>query len=283
MACTCDGSTVACTVGGTGTGEGNVISGNHGDGVNLVGWSVEDNRLLSNRIGVDATATAAIANDGDGVHLERAATARSVTVTPTTGTSSPATEATGIELYDQVRQRGHRGQRHRHQLPWDRAPRQRGGRRAPSRTGSHHNTVGSWNTIAFNGGAGVHVERHREPLQHHHPQQHHRQRRERASSWTDWGNGRAGTAPDRRRDARLRGRHRLPVLPRRAVHGLRRGGRDLRGRHRLPTRTAVGRSRPAARWRSCAPRRPTSTATPPSSRPAPTPTSRTTDRKTPSR
>jgi CSLREA domain-containing protein len=150
------GSTADCTVGGVAAGEGSVISGNRGDGVRLEGWAVEDNRILANRIGVDATAGVAIANDGNGVQLQRCGDN-----TIGDGDSDHANIISGngdhgVVLFDQVdhvviaanfigtNARGivHLGNGldgvnigHR----------------------SHHNTVGSWNTIAFNGGAGVRV------------------------------------------------------------------------------------------------------------------------------
>jgi hypothetical protein len=54
-------------IGLTVTGEGNVISGNGGDGVTLLG--THNARVWNNFIGTDATATTGLGNDGNGVLL----------------------------------------------------------------------------------------------------------------------------------------------------------------------------------------------------------------------
>src|SRR6185437_1558251 len=54
-------------VGGTQPGAGNVISGNHGIGVNLEGFWVTNNTVQGNLIGTDSTGDFAIANDRDGI------------------------------------------------------------------------------------------------------------------------------------------------------------------------------------------------------------------------
>jgi len=53
-------------------GDGNLISGNAGDGVQILGTAARHNVIYANRIGTDATGTAGIANGGSGVHLEDA-------------------------------------------------------------------------------------------------------------------------------------------------------------------------------------------------------------------
>ena len=60
-------------VGGTGPGEGNVISGNVGSGVTIQGAGAEDNFVLGNLIGTDATGKFAIGNSSDGVTITTAA------------------------------------------------------------------------------------------------------------------------------------------------------------------------------------------------------------------
>ncbi|MFN8122184.1 MAG: right-handed parallel beta-helix repeat-containing protein [Thermoleophilia bacterium] len=54
-------------VGGTGVTDGNVVSGNGGDGVVLAGGA--SNTVARNRIGTNAAGTAAVANAGDGVRV----------------------------------------------------------------------------------------------------------------------------------------------------------------------------------------------------------------------
>ena len=57
-------------LGGTGTGEGNVIAGNLADGVFVDGST--GNVILGNYIGLDAAGTTAIGNDGSGIWLSGA-------------------------------------------------------------------------------------------------------------------------------------------------------------------------------------------------------------------
>ena len=54
-------------IGGAATGDGNLISGNVGDGVDLV--ASNRNVIAGNRIGTNGTGTAALGNGGDGVFL----------------------------------------------------------------------------------------------------------------------------------------------------------------------------------------------------------------------
>jgi hypothetical protein len=60
------------------TAMGNVISGNEGNGVELMGADTSGNRVLGNHIGVDAAGTVAIANWGDGVAIRGAARGNSI-------------------------------------------------------------------------------------------------------------------------------------------------------------------------------------------------------------
>ncbi len=59
------------TVGGTASGDGNVISGNGRDGVSdgVYGGSVGNNTIEGNLIGTDSTGTVAIPNGNDGIEL----------------------------------------------------------------------------------------------------------------------------------------------------------------------------------------------------------------------
>jgi titin len=56
------------TLGGTAAGAGNVISGNQGDGVDLMG-SQSNNLVQGNMIGTDMTGTRAVGNRGNGIFL----------------------------------------------------------------------------------------------------------------------------------------------------------------------------------------------------------------------
>ncbi len=56
-------------VGGSGEGEGNLISGNAGPGVNLSGPNATGNRIQGNYIGTDGTGATALSNSGPGVFL----------------------------------------------------------------------------------------------------------------------------------------------------------------------------------------------------------------------
>ena len=58
------------TIGGTSAGDGNVISGNGGQGVRIDGSGANANTIAQNLIGIDATGTAALGNTGDGVRVE---------------------------------------------------------------------------------------------------------------------------------------------------------------------------------------------------------------------
>ena len=67
-------------IGGTDSGAGNVISGNGGDGVVIesaflprVPALIQNNKVQGNRIGTDATGTAALGNGGNGVTLQELA------------------------------------------------------------------------------------------------------------------------------------------------------------------------------------------------------------------
>ena len=61
------------TVGGLTAAEGNLISGNNSDGIELAGAAMA-NQILGNRIGTDVTGTSALANNGHGVNLSSAST-----------------------------------------------------------------------------------------------------------------------------------------------------------------------------------------------------------------
>ena len=58
------------TIGGTGAGAGNVISGNSGDGISVTGGN---NSLLNNLIGTNAAGTAALGNGFSGISLDQTA------------------------------------------------------------------------------------------------------------------------------------------------------------------------------------------------------------------
>ena len=62
------------TVGGTTEGERNVISGNSGPGVSIEGYLSNENYIVGNYIGTDATGTVDIGNSGAGVLISDGAT-----------------------------------------------------------------------------------------------------------------------------------------------------------------------------------------------------------------
>jgi parallel beta-helix repeat protein len=57
------------TIGGAGAGEGNTISGNLRNGVNISGAATSGNSLIGNTIGLDLPGTAALANKSNGVQI----------------------------------------------------------------------------------------------------------------------------------------------------------------------------------------------------------------------
>jgi hypothetical protein len=58
------------TIGGTAAGDGNVVSGNGGQGIRIDGSGATSNTVAGNLIGTDATDIAALGNAGDGVRVE---------------------------------------------------------------------------------------------------------------------------------------------------------------------------------------------------------------------
>ncbi len=62
-------STAQCTIGGNYSGEGNVISGNRGNGIEIYGTSSIDNNVVGNKIGTDESGNNAIGNSGIGVYV----------------------------------------------------------------------------------------------------------------------------------------------------------------------------------------------------------------------
>ncbi len=62
------------TVGGDQPGEGNLISGNEGDGVRITGADTTSTLVAGNRIGTDFNVTSALANSGSGVSVQDQAT-----------------------------------------------------------------------------------------------------------------------------------------------------------------------------------------------------------------
>jgi hypothetical protein len=65
-------------IGGTTPGAGNLISGNDGFGVVIVGYGYGDNVVQGNKIGTDITGTSAIGNTGGGVAIAYGASANSI-------------------------------------------------------------------------------------------------------------------------------------------------------------------------------------------------------------
>ena len=66
------------TVGSVTAGQGNLISGNTGDGVQITGDGAQNNIVTGNRIGVNQADTAALPNTGDGVRVAGSAAANTI-------------------------------------------------------------------------------------------------------------------------------------------------------------------------------------------------------------
>src|SRR5690606_7475865 len=63
------------TVGGSTPGASNTIAANGGHGVWIHGSDARDNLVQGNQIGIDASGSAALPNEGDGVRVENTASA----------------------------------------------------------------------------------------------------------------------------------------------------------------------------------------------------------------
>jgi len=66
------------TIGGTGIGEGNVVSGNQADGVRITGTGTTTNLIQGNRIGVQADGVSTLGNLGNGVMIDAGAQSNEV-------------------------------------------------------------------------------------------------------------------------------------------------------------------------------------------------------------
>jgi len=83
------------TIGGSAVGDRNLISGNTGDGIYIQATGANDNHVVGNYIGTDASGTAALANGDDGVDIEHGAnTVQSNLISGNTGN--------GVYLHDPV-------------------------------------------------------------------------------------------------------------------------------------------------------------------------------------
>lgn len=66
------------TIGGAGAGEGNVISGNGEEGILIANDGTTGNMILGNYIGTNASGTAALGNDQDGIEIENFASGNTI-------------------------------------------------------------------------------------------------------------------------------------------------------------------------------------------------------------
>ncbi len=90
-------SSTGVTIGGTTAGAGNVISGNSGDGVDIV--SGGSNLIAGNWIGTDAMGTTALANGGDGVYLSQSS-GNTIGGTVLAATNLISGNTNGVEISD---------------------------------------------------------------------------------------------------------------------------------------------------------------------------------------
>ena len=63
-------SAEGCAIGGTEAGQGNLVSGNAGNGIEVYGSTANANTLAGNTIGTDVTGSAALPNGGFGISIE---------------------------------------------------------------------------------------------------------------------------------------------------------------------------------------------------------------------
>ncbi len=156
------------TIGGTGTGEGNVISGNNGNGI-LVQTGSNGTIIQGNLIGLDAGGTVDLGNTGDGINLN------GVSGTTVGGTAAGARNVisgnnnVGIRITGATRDR-QRGAGQLHRCQRGRAARRSGTRTAasPIQTSATGNTIGGaaageGNVISGNPGTGIIVQPPRTP------------------------------------------------------------------------------------------------------------------------
>ncbi|MCA9119060.1 MAG: DUF4347 domain-containing protein, partial [Planctomycetales bacterium] len=89
-------------LGGTAAGSRNIISGNLNDGVTIAGVGTDNNRILGNWIGVDATGNTTLANGDDGIQIGANASYNILGDGTTAGRNVIAGNADdGVQLYDQ--------------------------------------------------------------------------------------------------------------------------------------------------------------------------------------
>jgi hypothetical protein len=96
------GGPSANTIGGSGPGEGNVISGNEGRGIQI-GGSCEGNNIVGNYIGSDATGTAAVPNGEEGVLIDGAEANTIGGSSPGEGNVIAFNQGDGVRLYGNAR------------------------------------------------------------------------------------------------------------------------------------------------------------------------------------
>ena len=94
-----DGADEALIGGDRGAGLGNVISGNVGDGVEIVGADVQGVRVIGNRIGTDVDGLTALGNGAAGVHVDEAGAAV-IGGAPGAGNLVSGNLASGIQVTD---------------------------------------------------------------------------------------------------------------------------------------------------------------------------------------
>jgi len=84
-------------IGGSGAGEGNLISGNNGDGIDILGLSATGNTIQGNVIGLDSSGNDTIGNGGEGILISARASGNLIGGTAT-GAGNVVNNGSGVAI-----------------------------------------------------------------------------------------------------------------------------------------------------------------------------------------